>query len=694
MIKKFDVQNLKIVLKTKEIKIEEAIPGQMVLAYDINNKKKCFRQITETHKPIVKKENQIKIQTKSGTEIITSKWHPTLVSKVKNMKYIRADQIKIKDSLVGDSNTNDHVVSIDLNPNINEEFIDLTVEEHHNYFTKTTGTKKVVIHNTMGFHTLLQEKQLPFDCFDSFRLNNLIFKHLDEQTKLASQNLAKEYGEPEWCSGLGIRNTHRCVSGDTTILTKQGFKSIKSLVDVDVEIWNGEEWSTVKPFKTSEDSPMLEIIFSDSSSLKVTYDHRWLIKNDRFKKSKIIETKELRIGDKLEKWKLPIIEGTEIFPHAYTHGFYCGDGSDNQSKPQYKNCKRRKEVRLYNEDKKCLTKLEIKENCSIRTQKNGSLRFYIPDDMPGKWIVPNITHTIKSRLEWLAGLFDADGHSAGILTSAKNSFLQEIKQMLAYTGIFAVIAKRKRSGGYGSGKDGFYYNLSISRKDIQKMMLMGFSTQRINFKPACANKQCYVSVKQINKINNSETYCLTEPLKGTALFNGIKTKQCALAPTVTNAIISGNVSPSVEPWTANAFARKTAKGTFIHRNKTLEKLLESKGQNTEQVWNSIVAKEGSVQHLTCLTKEEKEVFLTAREINQFVIVKLAGQRQQYIDQAQSINLFFPSNVDPKYFHEVHMLAWEQQLKTLYYCRTGSVLKGEAGTKEYKREAEECKACEG
>jgi ribonucleoside-diphosphate reductase alpha chain len=86
-----------------------------------------------------------------------------------------------------------------------------------------------------------------------------------------------------------------------------------------------------------------------------------------------------------------------------------------------------------------------------------------------------------------------------------------------------------------------------------------------------------------------------------------------------------------------------------------------------------------------LTKEEKEVFLTAREINQFVIVKLAGQRQQYIDQAQSINLFFPSNVNPKYFHEVHMLAWEQQLKTLYYCRTGSVLKGEAGTKEYKRE---------
>jgi ribonucleoside-diphosphate reductase alpha chain len=189
----------------------------------------------------------------------------------------------------------------------------------------------------------------------------------------------------------------------------------------------------------------------------------------------------------------------------------------------------------------------------------------------------------------------------------------------------------------------------------------------------------------------AKEYGEPEWCKGLGIRN---THRIALAPTVTNAIISGNVSPSVEPWTANAFARKTAKGTFIHRNKTLEKLLESREQNTEQVWNSVVAKEGSVQHLTCLTKEEKEVFLTAREINQFVIVKLAGQRQQYIDQAQSINLFFPSNVNPKYFHEVHMLAWEQQLKTLYYCRTGSVLKGEAGTKEYKREAEECKACEG
>lgn len=168
----------------------------------------------------------------------------------------------------------------------------------------------------------------------------------------------------------------------------------------------------------------------------------------------------------------------------------------------------------------------------------------------------------------------------------------------------------------------------------------------------------------------------------------------ACAPTVSNAMISGNVSPSIEPWTGNAFAKKTAKGTFLHKNTTLEKLLTSINKNTETVWNSIVLNEGSVQHLEFLTPEQKEVFLTAREISQFVLIKLAAQRQKWIDQGQSINLFFPANVDPKYFHEVHMEAWRTGIiKTLYYCRTGTVLKGDSGIREYSRAVDECKSCE-
>jgi len=168
----------------------------------------------------------------------------------------------------------------------------------------------------------------------------------------------------------------------------------------------------------------------------------------------------------------------------------------------------------------------------------------------------------------------------------------------------------------------------------------------------------------------------------------------AIAPTVSNSIISGNVSAGIEPFAANAFAQKTAKGTFFQKNKTLKMLLESLGQDTEEVWKSIINNDGSVHHLDFLSEEQKNVFLTAREINQFVLVKLAAARQKFIDQGQSLNLFFPSNVDPKYFSDVHIEAWKQDLKTLYYTRTGSVLRGDSSTRQYKREISECSYCEG
>ena len=132
----------------------------------------------------------------------------------------------------------------------------------------------------------------------------------------------------------------------------------------------------------------------------------------------------------------------------------------------------------------------------------------------------------------------------------------------------------------------------------------------------------------------------------------------------------------------------------MQKNPALERLLEELGKNTEEVWKSIITKNGSVQHLDFLSNEDKLVFETAREINQFVLVRLAAGRQKYLDQGQSLNLFFPSNVDPKYFNEVHLEAWKQNLKTLYYCRTGSVLKGDSASRVYKREITECQMCEG
>lgn len=163
----------------------------------------------------------------------------------------------------------------------------------------------------------------------------------------------------------------------------------------------------------------------------------------------------------------------------------------------------------------------------------------------------------------------------------------------------------------------------------------------------------------------------------------------AVAPTVSNSLISGGHSAGIEPLAANIYSQKSAKGTFIRKNPALEKLLDEKNLNTLDIWKSINEQRGSVQHLDFLSEEEKAVFLTAIEINQHAIINQAAQRQRWIDQGQSVNLFFAANADPKYIHEVHLSAWQQNLKSLYYLRTEGVIRGDLAS----RTKEECSACE-
>lgn len=146
----------------------------------------------------------------------------------------------------------------------------------------------------------------------------------------------------------------------------------------------------------------------------------------------------------------------------------------------------------------------------------------------------------------------------------------------------------------------------------------------------------------------------------------------AIAPTASISIIANNSSPGIEPFAANAFTQKTLTGSFSVRNKNLIKLLESKGKNTEDVWSSITINEGSVQHLDFLDEHEKLVFKTAQEIDQRWMIDLSAERQEYICQAQSLNVFLPGNVSKKELHEVHFRAWQKGLKSLYYCRSTSV----------------------
>jgi ribonucleoside-diphosphate reductase alpha chain len=175
--------------------------------------------------------------------------------------------------------------------------------------------------------------------------------------------------------------------------------------------------------------------------------------------------------------------------------------------------------------------------------------------------------------------------------------------------------------------------------------------------------------------------------KGTGMRN---THLLAIAPTVSNSRIS-DCSAGIEPIPANVYTFNGAKGTFIVKNKILEKLLEEKGHNTSKVWDQILADKGSVQNLpdNVLSPDEKEIFLTFSEVNQFELVKQAAIRQKYIDQTQSLNLSFDPTDSPKWINQVHMEAWKLGVKTLYYLRTDSVIRGDIGSR-----TADCLSCDG
>jgi ribonucleoside-diphosphate reductase alpha chain len=185
----------------------------------------------------------------------------------------------------------------------------------------------------------------------------------------------------------------------------------------------------------------------------------------------------------------------------------------------------------------------------------------------------------------------------------------------------------------------------------------------------------------------------------------------AIAPNASSSIIMGNTSPSIEPYRANAYRQDTLSGSSLNKNKFLDAIIKEKCENDnkldyQEVWSSIIANDGSVQHLDILDEWQKDIFKTSMEIDQRWVVEHAADRQSYIDQAQSLNLFFRPDVNIMYLHAVHFMAWKQKLKTLYYCRSEKIGKADKVSKRIEREVikeidmkaivegDTCLACEG
>ena len=326
-----------------------------------------------------------------------------------------------------------------------------------------------------------------------------------------------------------------CVSPTTDVLTKEyGYIQIAEIVDQDVTIWNGYDWSVVTPRVTGYNQPMLRITLSDGNELECTDYHKFVLQD-----SSRVMAKDLSVSDKLEKWEFPVIEQQDSIMSLYhyddvdpyVHGFYAGDGVQN--KPL---------IWLYGDKRKLVDVFES-AGCSI--QEGGDRDTVRLPQQLSKKNVPDVGDTVYNRLRYLAGLLDSDGcvnseEGALAISSIDKDFLIRVSRLLNTLGCHCSIAlmhegcykEMPLNNGTGDTKEYFCqpsYRLTISAWYVKQLMNLGLETYRVQLK-ANPNRNAgrFVYVTSIERIKNCPTvYCFTENKNHTGIFNGVMTGQCA-----------------------------------------------------------------------------------------------------------------------------------------------------------------------
>ena len=284
-------------------------------------------------------------------------------------------------------------------------------------------------------------------------------------------------------------------------------------------------------------------------------------------------------------------------------------------------------------------------------------------------------------------IYDATWFLDGVL----EEFIQRAKNMKGFENS---VRSAEKGRALGLGVLGWHSLLQKNGIAFESLLAQ-FKTREIFSKIKIETER---ASRKLAEIYGEPLWCVGTGFRNTHLR--------AIAPTVSNSKLSGNVSPGIEPWAANVFTEQSAKGTFIRRNKELEKALRKVGINNKETWDKILADGGSVQglkqldgwyydHGGRLNQEEgepvKNVFKTFKEINQLELIRQAGIRQDYIDQSVSLNLAFPSEAPPRWLNQVHIEAWKRGIKTLYYTRTESVLRGDIAAAAMDPD---CLSCDG
>lgn len=349
---------------------------------------------------------------------------------------------------------------------------------------------------------------------------------------------------PQWYKdhGLDIKAPQLCVVPETLILTKQGYKEIADFEDKAVEIWNGKEWSNVLVRKTGEDQKVIKVTTKDGYELECTPEHKFykVVRKPTSGVTKTYEiaAKDLKRGDKLIKFDLPVIEGEETLENAYLNGFFTGDGCHYEGKQL---------IYFYGDKRKLIEEIDMSCCTYHIVQEKQDREVFHTNSLKDKFFVPRSNYTVESRIQWLAGLLDSDGtvHRNGktqglAISSVNHDFLKNVQFMLQELGVISKVTKMCEAGvrqlplNNGSGKNGDFmcqdaYRLLLGNTEINKLQALGLNPKRLKLTDHKPNRECSHFIKVSSVIDEgriSDTYCFTEHKRHMGMFNGLLTGQC------------------------------------------------------------------------------------------------------------------------------------------------------------------------
>ncbi len=394
-----------------------------------------------------------------------------------------------------------------------------------------------------------------------------------------------------------LRATNPCVTGDTLILTSKGYRRIDKLVGEKIDVWNGFEWSKVEPRVTGRDQKVVTIEFSNGARLTCTPYHSFHL-SDGLK----VEARALEVGDKLQKWELPVIEGLVKMStsKAYTQGFYSGDGSE-----------RYPEIWLYGEKAELAPFMKL-DSAHEHSGAPDRVRVKLGFKPKAKNWVPGTKYDVKTRLNWLAGLIDSDGsyqNQAGFsIWSVDRDFLADVQLMLHTLGAASVLSLGRQGGVvHATDRDGGLrkyntrdcYRLTINKYSAFHLLRLGLTTHRVRVEEEEPQRSAQRFVHVTNIIEHDEiekeVYCFTEEKRHTGIFNGIMTGQCGEQPLPPyGACLLGSLDLTAyvrNPFKANAeFDWRLFERTVQIFTRMLDNVVEINGLPLKEQRNEIESK--------------------------------------------------------------------------------------------------------